>query len=510
MRGKMSKRALLDTNILIHREARTVVRDDIGPLFRWLDELKYDRLVHPDSLTEIRKHADPDTVRTLERKLQSYKVLLSKAPDTAEVSKLRSEDKTPNDTIDTSLLAELAANRVDILITEDRAIHRKAIRLDMSPRVFTIDAFIEKATVENPSLTDYKVLSVKKVLFAEVDVQDPFFDSFRVDYPGFDGWFNRKADESAYVCWSEKDEILAFLYLKRENENEDYGDIKPRFSAARRMKIGTFKVITNGYKLGERFLKIVFDNALRSSVEEIYVTVYPRTVDQNRLIQLLQEWGFGYHGIKGVEEHVYVRDFRPRVDSDDPRRTFPFVAASSKKFVVPIYPEYHTELLPDSILKTEDPDSFEDNKPNRNALSKVYISRSFERGLRRGDLIVFYRTKSPDGPAFYTSVATTIGVVQEVIEHITDLATFLLLCRKRSVFTDAELEKFWNWNRNNRPFVVNFLFVYSLPKRPNLKKLDEIGFVKADSVPRGFQQVTDDSFNRLLEVSDADSRFIVR
>ena len=33
-------RVLLDTNILIHREARTVVRDDIGSLFRWMDDLK--------------------------------------------------------------------------------------------------------------------------------------------------------------------------------------------------------------------------------------------------------------------------------------------------------------------------------------------------------------------------------------------------------------------------------------------------------------------------------------
>ena len=56
----MNKRALLDTNILIHREARTVIRDDIGTLFRWLDELKYEKLVHPDSVREVKKHADPD------------------------------------------------------------------------------------------------------------------------------------------------------------------------------------------------------------------------------------------------------------------------------------------------------------------------------------------------------------------------------------------------------------------------------------------------------------------
>lgn len=506
----MSVRALLDTNILIHREARTVVRDDIGTLFRWLDELKFERLIHPDSVDEVRKHADAEVVRTLERKLQSYRVLKTKAPDTPEIAQLRHEDKNDNDRVDTSMLAEVAADRVDILITEDRGIHRKAGRLGLGGRVFTIDAFLEKVTAENPGLADYKVLSVKKVLFGDVDLADTFFDSFRTDYPGFDRWFNRKADETAYVCTSDTGEIVAFLYLKPEGAEEDYSDIAPPFGRGLRLKIGTFKVVSNGFKLGERFLKIVFDNALRYGVGSIYVTVFRRTVDQYRLIRMLEDWGFSRHGTKAGTEDVYVRDFRPTVDSDDPRRTFPYIAATARKFVVPIYPAYHTELLPDSILKTEDPEAFEDNKPNRNALSKVYISRSYERDLRAGDIIVFYRTKSPDGPAWYTSVATTIGVVQDVIDGIPDLRTFLAVCRKRSVFTDAELQRHWDYSPGNRPFVVNFLFVYSLPKRPNLKQLDEIGFVKSAAAPRGFARVSDESFERLLKVANADTRFIVR
>jgi predicted nucleic acid-binding protein len=257
----LNTRALLDTNILIHREASRVIREDIGPLFRWLEELKYERLVHPDSVDEVRKHADPVVVQTLERKLQSYKTLKTKAPDTPEIAKLRAEDKNENDEVDTSMLAEVAADRVDILITEDRGIHRKAARLALAGRVFTIDAFLEKVTAENPSLADYKVLSVKKALFGEVDLQDTFFDSFRTDYQGFDKWFNHKSDETAYVCTSEAGEIIAFLYLKREGADEDYSDIEPPFKRGKRLKIGRFKVISNGYKLGEPFLKIVFDNA---------------------------------------------------------------------------------------------------------------------------------------------------------------------------------------------------------------------------------------------------------
>lgn len=508
----MRGRVLLDTNILIHREARTVIRDDIGTLFRWLDELKYEKLVHPDSVGEVKKHADPTVVRTLDLKLKSYPALKTKAPDTPGIATLRNDDKTENDTVDTSMLAEVAGDRVDILITEDRGIHRKAAKLGLAGRVFTIDAFLEKVTAENPGLADYKVLSVKKTVFGSVDLNATFFDSFRNDYPDFDKWFNHKADEPAYICTSDSNQLVAFLYLKREGTDEDYSDIQPPFRRVQRLKIGTLKVESNGFKLGERFLKIVFDNALRLGVVEIYVTVFHRTVEHYRLIRMLEDWGFVYHGTKGNDadpELVYVRDFRPAVDPEDPQRTFPYLSATARKFFVPIRPDYHTELLPDSILNTESPADFVENKPNRNALRKVYISRSHERSLRAGDIIVFYRTKSSDGPAWYTSVATTIGVVQDVIDGLPDLRSFIAACRKRSVFSDADLKKWWDYFPNSRPFVVNFLYVYPFPKRPNLKTLTEIGAIKGDA-PRGFQRISDESFEKLLKVSNADPRFIVR
>ena len=43
-------RVVLDTNILIHREAATVVHGDIGTLFFWLDRLRCDKCIHPLSI----------------------------------------------------------------------------------------------------------------------------------------------------------------------------------------------------------------------------------------------------------------------------------------------------------------------------------------------------------------------------------------------------------------------------------------------------------------------------
>lgn len=503
-------RVLLDTNILIHREQATVTRDDIGILFRWLDRIGATKCVHPGSLAEIERHADSNARRSFKVKLDSYNLLKTVAPDTPQIAGLRAGDKTENDRLDTSLLLEVAAGRVDALVTEDRGIHRKAVAINLSTSVFTIDDFLEKVNAENPDLADYRVLAVRRTLFGNVLLHDPFFDSFRTEYPGFDKWFNQKADETAYVCTADDGRVVAFLYLKREGKNENYSDIEPRFLPAQRLKIGTLKVATNGYKLGERFLKIAFDNALQYGVDEIYVTAFRRLPEQDRLIRLLEDWGFTQHGTKtsaGGIEQVFVRDFRPAFNATDPRKTYPYVSRKTRQYIVPIYPEYHTELLPDSILKTESPDDFVENKPNRNAISKVYVSRSIERGLHPGDVIVFYRTKSGNAPAHYTSVATTLGIVQEVVTDLHDKEAFLRACRKRSVFSDQELEKHWDWNRNNRPFVVNFLYIHSFPKRPNLGQLRDAGIIA--EAPRGFERLSPQAFEKLLEVSDANERLVV-
>jgi hypothetical protein len=228
---------------------------------------------------------------------------------------------------------------------------------------------------------------------------------------------------------------------------------------------------------------------------------------------MLVDWGFCEHGVKHTptgDELVYVKDFHPDADQDNPKMTYPFIDRNRRYFIVPIYPAYHTELFPDSILKTESPKDFIENEPHRNAIQKVYISRSINRDLRPGDVIVFYRTAAQGRSAYYTSVVTTIGVVDSVYKQISDEDEFIALCRKRSVFTDEELKKHWNFNRRYRPFVVNFLYTYSFPRRPNLEKLIELGVISGtNSVPRGFEEISKESFESILRASNTDESFII-
>ena len=75
------------------------------------------------------------------------------------------------------------------------------------------------------------------------------------------------------------------------------------------MKVGTFKVIKEGKKIGERFLKIIFDNALKTKPAEIYVTFFEKEKTK-QLKKLFEDWGFEKYGTKnyyGKNEVVYVK-----------------------------------------------------------------------------------------------------------------------------------------------------------------------------------------------------------
>jgi predicted nucleic acid-binding protein len=502
-------KVLLDTNIIIDRETKDPANKDIGKLFWWIDKLGYKKCIHQVTVNEISRNQDVAAREAFHVKIQSYHHLPTQAPLKPEVLVISEKyDVTENDKNDTILINEVFSGRVDLLITEDRKIHTKAFELGIDAKVFTIDSFFEKVTAENPELLDYKIPSIRKEYFGNIDLEDEFFDTFKEDYVGFDKWFNKKADEIAYTC-SSNEKIFAYLYLKIEDESEHYSDVIPPFTRKRRLKIGSFKVQLNGLKLGERFLKIIFDNALHFSVDEIYVTIFPKRVEQIRLINLLADFGFQHHGIKqssSGKEDVYVRDFSRGASLVSPKITYPFMSTHARKFLVPIYPEYHTNLFPDSILRTESPLDFVENEPFRNAISKVYVSRSLNRDLKTGDIIVFYRTGG-----YYKSVVTTLGIVEGIRTSIKDRQNFVNLCRKRSVFSDEELTRQWDAaSPAYRPFIVNFLYSYSFPKRLNLKRLIELGVIRhVLSVPRGFEEISDDSFDKIIKETGSDETIIV-
>lgn len=499
-------KVLLDTNIIIHREANNIYNLDIGQLFKWLDKLKIDKFIHQLTIEELNRYKDPISLKTMNIKIESYNQLKYQAPLSETIRKVSQQyDTTQNDLNDTQILNEVYENRVDLLISEDKKIHTKAKILEISDKVFRIQTFLEKVTAENPDLLTHKVLAVKKVDFAEVDLTDSFFDSFRSDYQEFDRWFNSKAEQPCYVCYSDN-QLTAFLYIKIEKAGEEsYSEISPVFKPKKRLKIGTLKVTGNGYKIGERFLKTIFDNAMLFKVEEIYVTIFDKRPEQEQLIEMLEEWGFLKHGIKltqNGDELVYVREFSKNlpVNIENPKLTFPFFSRQTDKYLIKIEPQYHTELFPDSINTREDKAKYTENEPHRNRISKVYISHSPDRNLKSGDIVLIYRIGETI-PKKYSSTVTTICIVESIKNNFLDFEDFFNSCNRRTMISKEDLKtKWWDKFPTYKPFIINFLYAHSLPTpKPTLSDLIELKiFADPMSLPKGFAKITNDQFDNLI------------
>lgn len=500
-------RALLDTNTIIHKENKRVSNYSIGHLFRWLDRLKHDKIVHPYSICEIKKYRDPETQEAISVKLESYEIIKTvKEPDQDFLELIRLPE---NDRIDDCLLFEVYSNRVDILITEDRKLRNKALKLGLSYRVFSINSFISTVTAENPSLIEYKMLAVEKTYFGNVDISDQFFDSFRTAYPGFDKWFARKCDEEAYICDTDTGKILGFLYLKTEGPDENYSDIVPPLKPMRRLKMGTFKVESTGFRLGERFVKIIFDNALQRNVDEIYVTLYTDREELSALAALLKRWGFTKYGVKignGKEEQVLVKKMKVFDNTFSFRKNFPNIQYKCNKFISPIFPRYHTTLLPDSKLNNENKIDFLSREPHKYALQKVYISWAPGNGVKPGDIILFYRT-GQEGTKKKTSVVTTVAIVDEIISDIHSQEELLSLCQIRSVFSVEDLKRFWREHRRNLK-ILKFIFVKSLTKRLTLGYFWEHNIVPAPSGSRSFMRLSDAQYDQIMKDSETEIKYV--
>ena len=248
--------------------------------------------------------------------------------------------------------------------------------------------------------------------FADIDLNDTFFNSLKEDYPGFDAWFEKKSKDNseAYVQYT-NDNLQAFLYLKNES-GEALTDITPIRPACNRLKVGTFKIDAHNTKLGERFVKKILDTALDMKAEEIYVTIYPK---HEGLIRILQRYGFNEEGKKG-EELVLVKNMK--ILTGDILKDFPLLTTKDKrKFLLSIYPKYHTKMFPDSILRNEESKKYELVKDvsYTNSIHKVYLCfMSGTAKLQRGDIIAIYRTKDDKGSARYRSVITSICQIEEV------------------------------------------------------------------------------------------------
>ncbi|WP_238552952.1 N-acetyltransferase [Paenibacillus alvei] len=344
---------------------------------------------------------------------------------------------------------------------------------------------------------------IQHKLFSEIELTDPFFDSLKVDYPGFQNWFSRKAQEKAYVLYNPQGKLEAFLYLKVENGPIE--DVTPAIPATSVLKIGTMKVNPHGTRLGERFIKRALDVAIGAGVEGIYVTVFAK---HEALVSLFLKYGFTQRSTKesasGTELVLWksLTEIKNHILLDYPRIS----QRGRRKHILSIFPEFHTRLFPDSILNNERFDILEDVS-HTNSVHKVFISAAPVSRLRPGDIIVIYRTSDRQGQAKFRSVATSICVVEEVKskQSFSDARSFIDYCNKYSVYTSEELQGIYLERKRHN--VIKMVYNIALRKRLTRGQLIEQLGIESDRWT--FFELTDNQFDSILQAGDAHESLVI-
>ncbi len=492
---------LLDTNIVIHRESSNNIAYEVIQLYKSLDKLKVNKYILEEIKEELKKYNNKTIVENMLAKMEAYNCLQSAAINDDFFIKTLSKYATDdNSKIDNLFLYQIYKGRVDFFITDDKGILSKAKDLYLSDCVFSTNDFLSLVEKKYPSLIPYKVLSVNLCKISSLAIEDCFFDSLRDDYGGikFNKWFNKKAKEGeeAYVFKNDKG-LQGFLYLKIENEQEDYSDIEPIFSPLRRLKIGTFKINSTGLRIGERFLKIVFDYALKSNVEEIYVTLFQnKRTEVNLLMKLMMEWGFEIYGHKKSNgELVLVKKMGIYRNEKNPKFNFPNLKKNMKYGILPIDSQFHTDLFPDLYLKNENMTLFEE-KPCGYAVEKIYVCRTKFLPVKPGDLMAVYRMSERFYKKYY-SVVSGICILEEVL-HPNNFQDFLNVCKNRSVFSEEQLNEFYN--QNNYRTIIKVLFLKPLNNKITLNDLYANNIIDETRGPRLTTEISKEKFEKLLEL----------
>lgn len=179
-------------------------------------------------------------------------------------------------------------------------------------------------------------------------------------------------------------------------------------------------------------------------------------------------------------------------------------------FLLSLQPKWHTRLLPDSILQTEN-SSIVGDLSHTNSIHKVYLSamRGMER-IKRGDLLLIYRTSDGLGPACFRSVATSICVIEEyrTLQSFVSQEDFLRYCRPYSVFTLNELKIFWAQKRY--PHIIRFTYNIALPKRVTRgTMIEEVGFDDGPNSYWGFMPLSKEQFMQIAKLGKIDESLIV-
>ncbi len=429
---------LIDTNIFIPLEPTAPEESEplrsTATLFaQKANELGFPLFVHSAQRQDIRGDRD-ESRRELRKTLFGKYPALPDPPASARVDTILGiPDEESHDWVDHQLLAAVYADAVDVLVTEDVGIHRKAKRLGLHHRV----AYLAEALIEVDALSDKPpraLPAVRSTKAHNLDASDQIFVSVREDYPDFDQWLLKckREHRQAWVVNAPDTTYAGVSIVKRE----DRPDLGMRDKT---LKLCMFKIsdMHTGFRYGELLLRDVLNYAERNQFHSLFVEVFPK---QQRLIAFLND--FGFYDLRSNTRRGEIRLAKrfsfttDEIGSLDPlefnRRFGPSAMkwADITAFVVPIKPKYHDVLFPEA---TQQAHFFEGERACGNAFRKAYLCNSVSRELRPGSILAFYRSED-------LKAVTVLAVVEDIFvsNKATEIARFV---GKRTVYPFVEIQR---------------------------------------------------------------------
>lgn len=432
---------LLDTNIIIPLEDTSKTLDSSFAELRKLStEQRHCLYIHPMQFEDIKHDKNEERKRIVLSRLGQYSQI-ENPPILSdhECHELGLSQSNDNDRVDNHVLFALYRGAVHLLVTNDEGIHRKASKIGLQDKVYRLEQFLlflQRYTTE-PFAFNYT--GVKERFLYEINKTQPFFESLRQSYAGFDEWFLKCAEDQR-KCWCIEDgdgNVVAICIYKHEQDARltDDGEVVP----GRILKLCTFKVdvTARGKKLGERLLYIAFDYCVKNKLEWVYLHTFGE--EQKTLVGLCTDYGFSRLG-KYKQDDVYIKPMKLRDDAcgslDSLIRYYPYFKdnESVQKFIIPIQPQYHEDLFPDfSSMKGT---LFEKDQSlyscQGNTIKKAYLCHSKIKTIRRGDIILFYRSKDRKS-------IQCMGIVEDVLfsENIDEVFPAIA---KRTVYKYSDIQ----------------------------------------------------------------------
>ncbi|HET8796658.1 MAG TPA: GNAT family N-acetyltransferase [Thermoanaerobaculia bacterium] len=431
-------RLLIDTNVVIPLEPTR--REDIhmntpaaAELVRLVMQHGHSLFVHPAIHDDIAHDGDDARRETRLAILPKYPVLPHPPPSTKVDAALGTPARDSNDWVDHQLLAALSANAVDFLVTEDGLMTKKARRLGLDGRVFTIPA----AAAYLASLLDVSPPpppAVRETFAHTLNASDDIFTSFREDYgEAFDSWFHRCQTEQRRTWVVDVGTRHAAFMIVNEEKNS------AEQQGGKTLKICSFKVSEEfrGFRFGELLLKSVFAFAESNRYIAAFVTVFAK---HEELIALLEDFGFNRTGgLTRLGELILVKKFAAHSELEATLSPLTFHirygpgalrSAHDPAFVIPIQPRYSDVLFPETARSST---LFPGHFPFGNGLRKAYLSRASMRALPEGATLYFYRSQDERG-IIAAGVLERIVVSQQPDEIAREV-------ERRTVYTLREIEE---------------------------------------------------------------------